>query len=250
VLLSVSSFGPVAAFYDDLMENVPYRMWVGYYLLLLAQQDVHPKKLLDVCCGTGTMCEMLHEEGYEVAGFDLSAEMIEVARQKAREKDLPIRYEAMDAAEFEMGEKFDAAYSFFDSLNYITDPIKLRSAIFRVARHVKPGGSFIFDLNTSYAFEKRMFDQKSKKRGSKVQYSWKGEYDPKSLIIQVHMNFWRNGEHVEETHVQRAHPEHEVRSWLALAGFEQVKTYHSYTLDPARPTSDRVHYTAIRSEDD
>src|SRR5690349_2189257 len=90
-----ASFGPVAPFYDQLMEAVPYRMWVSYYLLLLSQQDVHPKKILDVCCGTGTMAMMLHQEGFQTAGFDLSEPMIELAKQKARRRKYPIRYEVM-----------------------------------------------------------------------------------------------------------------------------------------------------------
>src|SRR5436305_5704907 len=104
------------------MESVPYRMWVSYYLLLLSQQDVHPKRILDVCCGTGTMCELLEYEGFRMTGIDLSQPMIDRAREKASLAMKKIRYECMDASSFELGEKFDAAYSFFDSLNYITVP--------------------------------------------------------------------------------------------------------------------------------
>lgn len=81
-----TSFGPVTPYYDELMSQVPYRMWVGYLLLLLAQQDVHPERMLDVCCGTGTMCEMLAREGYQMSGFDLSPGMIEEARRKAKKR--------------------------------------------------------------------------------------------------------------------------------------------------------------------
>src|SRR3569832_215507 len=110
----MDSFGPVAPFYDELMKPVPYRMWVGYYLLLLAHQNVHPRNILDVCCGTGNMCELLSQEGFTMEGFDLSPDMIQVARHKARKKHLKIRYECMDASTFEMGETYDAALSFFD----------------------------------------------------------------------------------------------------------------------------------------
>src|SRR5688500_3574156 len=107
------------------MEAVPYRMWVGYYLLLLAHQNSKPKRMLDVCCGTGTVAELLTEEGFKLAGFDLSEPMIKEARRKAAKKNLNIRYEVMDAAVFDMGEQYESAYSFFDSLNYITDPDRL-----------------------------------------------------------------------------------------------------------------------------
>src|ERR1044072_6222575 len=97
----MQSFGPVAPYYDELMKPVPYRMWVSYYLLLLAHQQYTPKTMLDVCCGTGTMCELMTREGFDLSGFDISPEMIQVARTKAAEKKLNIR-EGFDLSGFDI----------------------------------------------------------------------------------------------------------------------------------------------------
>lgn len=242
----VTSFGPVAPYYDELMAGVPYRMWVGYYFLLLAQQDKHPDTILDVCCGTGTMTEMLHREGFKMSGIDLSAPMIEEARRKAAKRNLPIRYECMDASTFELGETYDAALSFFDSLNNITDPDRFQMALTQVGKHLKPGGSFIFDLNTAYAFEEKMFNQKKLHPRAKLRYDWHGDWDPAARQITVKMEFWHEGEKFEEVHVQRAYEEDEVREMLRKAGFFDIKAYNSYTLDRLRKRSDRAHYTAIK----
>jgi len=196
------------------MDTVPYRMWASYLLLLFSQQDVHPKRILDVCCGTGTMCELLDNEGFEMAGFDLSASMIDQAREKAKHRIRPIRYEVMDATEFEMGDTYDAAFSFFDSLNYITDVDRLASAIKQVGKHVVRGGSFVFDLNTAFAFEAKLFDQRAKGPRSKVKYDWLGDYNPETRIIRVDMTFWWQGHEYHEVHVQRAHTDDEVRAML------------------------------------
>lgn len=240
------SFTAVAPYYDDLMKSVPYRMWVSYYLLLLAAQDVHPKTILDVCCGTGTMCEMLTAEGFQMSGFDLSEGMIDSARRKAYKKKIDVRYEVQDACTFELGDTYDAALSFFDSLNNITDPVRLEQAFVRVADHLKPGGSFIFDLNTAYAFEAKLFDQRQLRSNAKLRYDWVGEYDAESRLITVNMEFWRGDEHFTEVHKQRAYEEDEVRAMLGRSGFRQVRAYHSYTLNPPRYASDRLHYAAIR----
>lgn len=242
----MDSFGPIAPYYDELMSVVPYRMWVGYYLLLLSQQNVHPRRILDVCCGTGTMTEMLAKEGFEMTGVDLSADMIEVAKEKATKRNLEICYHAADAAVFELGQTFDAALSFFDSLNNIIDPQRFEMALAQVFKHLEPGGSFIFDLNTAYAFEQRMFDQRNLKPSSRLRYDWVGDWNPVTRTITVHMTFWRDGEEFRETHRQRAYTDEEVRSMLANVGFEEVQTYSSYTLDPVRKKSDRVHYTALK----
>lgn len=240
------SFGPVAVHYDRLMDTIPYRMWTSYLLLLFAMQGVRPKKLLDVCCGTGNMCELLDDEGFRMTGFDLSEEMIDQARFKARTAMKEIRYEVADAAEVDLGETFDAAYSFFDSLNYITDPEHLQKAIERVAAHLTSGCSFIFDLNTAYAFEERMFDQQNLKANAPLRYKWKGNWNPETRIIRVDMKFWAEGEPFTETHVQRAYSDEEIRAMLKKAGFGKIQCFHSYTLEKPRETTDRVHYTCIK----
>jgi ubiquinone/menaquinone biosynthesis C-methylase UbiE len=242
----MQSFGPVAPYYDELMRPVPYRMWVSYYLLLLAHQQYTPETMLDVCCGTGTMCELMTREGFQLSGFDISPGMIEVARRKAIEREMDIRYEVFDAAEAQMGETYDAAFSFFDSLNNIVEPARLQMAFHRVFEHLNPGGSFIFDLNTAYAFEQKMFDQSNLRPNAKLRYKWVGDWDPESRIITVDMQFWRRGEEFREVHTQRAYSEEEVRAMLAKSGFEEVRAFHSYTLNPPRYTSDRFHFTALR----
>lgn len=243
----MASFGPIAPFYDELMRGVPYRMWSAYYLLLLSQQGVKPKRLLDVCCGTGVLCEMLDKEGFELTGVDISLPMIEEAKRKAKSKKLEIRYFCQDAAEMELGEKFDAAYSFFDSLNYITDPVRLAMAIKQVGKHLDSGGSFIFDLNTAYAFEADLFDQRQLGQKAKVRYDWKGHWDPATSLIRVDMTFWKGDHEYHEEHWQRAYSDQEIRGMLSDAGFEKVQWFHSYTLDRPRAKSDRIHYSAIKA---
>lgn len=245
--VGLTEFGPVAPYYDDLMRSVPYSMWVGYLLLLHAHLDVRPKVLLDVCCGTGTMAEMLWKEGKEVDGLDLAPGMIDRANAKASELGVTRNYVVADASDFNMGKTYEGAYSFFDSLNYILDMNQLRKAFECVFRHLKPGGSWIFDLNTSYAFEQEMFDQKSLSPRGKIRYNWKGDYDASTRIIRVDMTFWYGDQEFHETHYQRAHDIWEVREMLQEVGFSQVDVFHSYTLEPHRAKSDRVHFACLRS---
>ncbi len=238
------SFGPVAPHYDRLMSQVPYDMWLGYLQLLWARHSLENGRVLDVCCGTGTMALALAAEGRYAAGFDLSEPMIAQARAKAAAQELDVRFEVQDAAEADLGESFEAAFSFFDSLNYITDPERTRLALIRAAAHLEPGGSLIFDLNTAYAFEAGLFDQRDRRKNSEIRYEWRGDYDPESRIIRVAMNFWTPEGDFREVHVQRAHSQDEVLAWLDEAGFSDVSIYDSYTLDPPRKRSDRVHYVA------
>lgn len=244
----MSSFGLVAPHYDVLMANVPYDMWAGYYRLLLTTINADPDRILDVCCGTGTVSELMADAGYSVVGFDLSEPMILEARRKELEHRRGIRYEVADACTLNLGEKFESAYSFFDSLNYIASLEGLRAAIKSVGNHLQPGGSFIFDVNTAYAFEQRMFNQSDKRKRALINYEWTGNYDEASRMIRVDMKFWRNDSEFVETHIQRAHNDEEIKEALRDGGFDWVRVYDSYTLDPPDSESDRTHYVAIKGE--
>src|SRR5437868_13018046 len=170
------SFTAVAPHYDRLMRDVPYRMWVRYLKQLLEVHEFEPKRVLDLACGTGTVTEMLARSGYDVVGVDLSQGMIEEARRKAIRSELPLEYHVQDAAEMELpGKPFDLCVSFFDSVNYITEPKALQSAFHKVSAHLVPGGLFIFDINSAFALENGFFDQENTSTDDVLRYVWRSE---------------------------------------------------------------------------
>lgn len=243
----MESFGPVAPYYDALMAEVPYPMWADYYQLLLAQADASPHRLLDVCCGTGTVAEILCQRDYHVTGVDVSKEMIAIAQTKSLQCPGLLQFHVGDASDFDLGVTFEGAYSFFDSLNYVTDPRAFARAVACVSKHLVDGATFVFDLNTAYAFEQRMFDQRDLKKNSLINYKWKGDYDRESRIIRVDMEFWTEAGRFSEVHVQRAHSHEEVLESCRSAGLVVTSVFESYTLDKPRAKSDRLHYVAVKS---
>ena len=121
-----------------------------------------------------------------------------------------------------------------------------RRLVHAQAAHLPPGGSFIFDLNLAYAFEQKMFNQQGMSKSSKVRYRWRGDYDPQTCIIQVNMQFWVGEQHFTETHNQRAYEIEEVVDLLDEAGFRDIRVFESYTLNPPREKSDRVHFACVK----
>jgi SAM-dependent methyltransferase len=104
--------------------------------------------ILDVCCGTGQLAEVLRSRGYRMAGLDASEAMIDFARENAP----GIPFVVADVREFSIDRRFDAAYSVFESLNHVPDIDGLRLALACVRRHLAPGAPFVFDLNREEAF--------------------------------------------------------------------------------------------------
>lgn len=239
-----SQFNLIAAYYDDLMTGVPYRLWVNYIEDLLDRLDYHPITVLDVACGTGNVSELLSERGYEVVGVDISPQMIEIARSKQSR----VEYHVQDMAELDLGREFELALSLFDSLNYITDVERLALGIRRVGEHLVNGGVFIFDINTIYALSHHFFDQANLSAEHYPKYVWTSDYDHATRICRVNMNFEvvENGEvrQFKEVHVQRGHSLEELTRMLRDASFEVVDMFHAYRLRKPTRRSDRVFFVA------
>ncbi len=243
-------FSAVATYYDLLMQSIPYLWWMHYVETLLDYFDRPAQKVLDLCCGTGNLSELMAMSGYTVVGVDRSAAMIEQARRKAQENRSSVRYYVQDAAELELGETFDLIVSLFDSLNNITAPARFAEAMRRAYQHLNSNGVFIFDLNTEYAFVRKFFDQTQLDERAPLRYRWRSQYDKATRLCTVQMEFWvREGEterYFTEVHTQRAYSEQEVRTMLYDAGFPEVHLFDAYTLHPPERRSDRVFYVALR----
>ncbi len=243
-------FQQVAPYYDLLMREIPYLWWLHYIEVLLEHHErPEVQSVLDLCCGTGNLTELLYVSGYKAVGVDLSEPMIQRARQKAHEQGYAIRYSVQDASELDLPETFDLAVSLFDSLNNIIQPERFAECMRRVYRHLNPRGLFIFDLNTEYAFKEKLFDQSNRRSRSPLRYHWRSEYDPSTRLCTVRMEFWvREGNqerYFVEIHRQRAYSNREVEAMLKEAGFSEVYIYDAYSLDPPTNRSDRVFFVAL-----
>ncbi|KAA0228539.1 class I SAM-dependent methyltransferase [Fimbriimonadia bacterium ATM] len=237
----MESFSLVAPYYETLMRSVPYGMWLEYLRLHWSLAGIEPKTVLEVCCGTGKLSRMLAQEGYGVQGVDKSEAMIREARDLAASEGLSIPFHCADAAQLEIDCTFDAGFSFFDSLNNIVEIGQFRAALANVRRHLNPGGHFLFDLNTAFAFEQGMFDQEESDPDEPIRYRWRSSWDSGTRICTIHMEFQTADSRFEETHVQRAYTEGEVVEAMLTAGFVEVGLYDSYTLNRPHSRSDRVH---------
>jgi SAM-dependent methyltransferase len=148
----MQAYGPAfARIYNEkwihFAEHVAPLIRVFYESTPLGQEE---RSLLDVCCGTGQLAVHFCEHGYRVIGIDLSAPMLEIARQNAAPyvESGQATFIQGDAAEFTLDGQFGLAVSTFDALNHLPSMEALRGCFASVLPLVCPGGLFIFDLNT------------------------------------------------------------------------------------------------------
>lgn len=97
---------------------------------------------LDLACGTGILCEVLHKNGIQAAGMDFSEGMIEIARSS----NPAIAYEVADMITYRPNQKFDLVTCTGDALNHIIDLKNVEQIFQNVYAYLSEGGYFIFDI--------------------------------------------------------------------------------------------------------
>jgi SAM-dependent methyltransferase len=115
------------------------------------------KAMLDLCCGAGHLAAIFLEHGYRVIGIDLSADILDYARQNAAAY-LPqgkAQFIQADAANFTIDRRTPLVVSTYDALNHLPDLAALQSCFRAVHAATSDGGTFIFDLNTRLGLKTR-----------------------------------------------------------------------------------------------
>lgn len=135
-----------AEIYDRIMSGVDYEAWADYIEQLLEVYGKNPRSLVDLACGTGNSTLPFARRGYRIAGVDISAAMLEVARRKVGRDGYQAGFYEQDLCTLELPDQYDLALLFQDGLNYILSERQLALALAQIFKALNPGGLFIFDL--------------------------------------------------------------------------------------------------------
>ncbi|NPA28077.1 MAG: methyltransferase domain-containing protein [Epsilonproteobacteria bacterium] len=125
---------------EDLLgvSEVAPRLYSFYFDIL---KDIEFDSLLDIGCGKGEFIEVLSNIGINAVGIDKSPLMVKEAKKRG--------VVAIEAEVKDIKEQFDIATATFDMVNYLA-PTEFESFFSDVAKVVKKGGYFIFDINSLY----------------------------------------------------------------------------------------------------
>jgi SAM-dependent methyltransferase len=227
----------------------------GLVARLLGALPAPPRRALDLACGTGAATLALAAAGAECVGVDRSPQMLAIARARARDRQLPVRFVEADIRDLGVAlspppAPFDLVTCLYDSLNYLTDDGDLALVFAAVAPLLRPGGRLIFDLNTEHEFLTwDESDQVVHDAGGMLVYN-RLDYSPADRLAEGRIvwfvrdddeRWWRG----EERHVERAWRDDEVHTALAAAGL-QLLTRRSPLWEPASAHVSRIVYEAGR----
>ncbi len=128
-------FKKSARFYDALYHFKDYGAAAAKLHQVIQDHDPNASTLLDVGCGTGQHL-VFFREWYQVAGLDLSPELLAVARERCG--DLPLHQGSM--VDFELDRSFDVIVCLFSAIAYVRTLGLMEQAVLNMARHLRPGG--------------------------------------------------------------------------------------------------------------
>ncbi len=111
-------------------------------LTWIRQNQVTVETSMDLACGTGVLCEILHAAGIKAAGMDFSEGMIAIAR----ERNPAIDYEVADMILFRPEKEYDLVTCTGDAINHIIDLDNVAKIFRNVYAYTRQGGYFIFDI--------------------------------------------------------------------------------------------------------
>jgi SAM-dependent methyltransferase len=96
--------------------------------------------VLDVGCGTGRVALDLAARGHEVIGVDADPELVQLLRDRARERSLPVRAVAGDARSLDLGSRHDLAILPMQVAQLLGGELGRASMLAAMRRHLDPGG--------------------------------------------------------------------------------------------------------------
>ena len=155
--------------YSDVFCKVYNEFGWNYYPEIFGQQllqwlgshHIQPKNAMDLACGTGILCQILHQEGIAASGMDFSSGMIDIARASCPE----IHYDVADMITYRPKAQFDLVTCTGDAINHIGSLSDVEQIFRNVYTYTAPGGRFIFDIlnekevSTSEPFEMDFTDR-------------------------------------------------------------------------------------------
>lgn len=244
------SFGPsYARAYDALYEGKDYGGECDVILRVLHEAGGRElRRILDLGCGTGSHALVLGRRGLEVVGVDRSAEMTEIAREKAAELPPGRRptFVAADIGNTRLGETFDAVIMMFAVLGYQQANADVVDALATARAHLDHGGLLAFDVwyGPAVLSERPSERIKVAEAGSRrIIRVASGSLDTRCHLCTVDYRLWildgtQPVDEVAESHVVRYFFPLELELFLETAGFSLLRlgAFPDFATDPDEST--------------
>ncbi len=229
----------LAKYYDTLMQDFDYKTYLDFI------KNYTKGEGIDLCCGTGTMTILLSKLGNKMLGVDLSSEMLNTARNKARENFQNIIFIESDIFEFEPPHKVDFVTCVCDGINYLPQE-EITKLFENISRFIKKDGYFIFDVSSEYKLTNILGNNVFCEDTEKATYIWSNSLEDNKVIMQL--SFFEKEKddlyrRVEEDHTQYVQKQEDLLK--ALSEFD-VQVFDGQDFSEVKKDSRRLLFVCKR----
>ena len=225
----------LARHYDELgMESAQMNRRARWNILGRSRIQT-PGSVCDLGCGSGETALDFARTGCTVFAVDLAPVFCRIVRKKAREEGLRVRVIEADMRSFELPEPVELVTCEFAALNHVPRQSDLSRVLRSVWQALKPGGHFLFDINTLKCLQDQMggthwFEAPDFKlvmqgeadigrRKARLTFDW---FLPKGRLWQ------HRRERVDNIHWT----DEDIRTALRTAGFGRIKVWDGVDVRP------------------
>jgi len=238
-------YADFAYYYDYLMSDIDYNAWGGYIDKIIKKYGVLYTDVLEIACGTGNIAICMAKKGYDITAFDLSEDMLSIASNKIIDSEVEVKLLYQDMRDIKINDDFGIILCLCDSINYITDENELKSIFIWVFNHLKPGGLFIFDINSAYKLEKIIGNNTFTYNKDELAYIW-DNYISDEGTVEFYLTFFtKEGSlfrRFDEFHVEKIYETLDISGYLENIGFEKIDVYDGFTFDKPDEESERINF--------
>jgi SAM-dependent methyltransferase len=150
--LQSNTYAELAPFYDEIW-SVKFKAWERARQRILQPILPQTRSVCELGCGSGTAALDFARRGLKVFALDLSVAMCRVTREKVRKSGLKVDVWRADIRSFRLPELVDLVSCQWGVINHLPKRSQLLQVARSVARALRPGGYFYFDLHQRRFYE-------------------------------------------------------------------------------------------------
>lgn len=231
-------------FYDRLMTDVDYDGYAAYLFRLFERFGQRPNTVLDVACGSGSLCEALLRQGVDPIGVDVSAEMLQKAMTKPLLQDNRVLLLQQDMRELDLYGTADGAVCVLDSINHLCRLSDVERFFRRLRLFVEPGGLFIFDVNTPYKHKQVLGNNAFVFEEENFLCIWRNRLIEKTCEVDMMLDFFVRGgesdyERLSDTVRERAYSRRTLENLLKATGWNVLAVLAEQSEEKPTSTCER-----------
>lgn len=196
---------------------------------------LRPKKdasILDLCCGAGRHCMLLHEMGYEISGLDLSELLVAVAKEE--HPDLNLFVGDMRS----IPGRYDIILSLFTSFGYFETDEENERVIESVGASLNNGGWYWLDFLNPDHLRKTLVPETVTDLSETCRVIEKRQIVNRTVVKDIRFVGDDCNEHYEER--VRLYTREDLEAMFSKHGILPKDAFGDYDGAPWRPDSERT----------